>query len=121
MSKATLEERLKRQVVSERSAAGEQRVRFSKGLRAEVVKLVGQRGSQEQVAQALGLGRTTIHTWVATARTKSQKVEPAKLERVVVRDATVTVSSKLELVFPSGARVLGLGIEQLAELLRKAG
>jgi hypothetical protein len=52
---------------------------FSKGLRAEAVKLVALRASQEQVAEAL------------------------------------TVSGKPEPVFLSGARVLGLGIEQLAE------
>lgn len=118
------EQALKSRVANEREAAGKKRVRFSPWVRQEAVELVAGSGiPRDRFAQEMGIGKTSLQRWVlaALAVTKSARPpsERSKLRRVKIQAATPTAgdAAMLQLVFPCGARVVGLGLADLRQLL----
>lgn len=118
------EQALKIRVASEREAAGNNRVRFSQWVRQEAVELVASSGiPRDRFAQEMGIGKTSLQRWVraAAAVTKSARRPPVRstLRRVEIQSSTPAASdaATLELVFPCGARLVGLGLAELRQLL----
>ena len=122
-------EALKRRVQQERETSGSNRARFSKELKQEVAELLNTRGwGHRRVSKALGLSESSIYRWAEkiAPRAKTQ----ARDERPQFKKATIVEAaakhrleappvSELRLEFPCGARVTGLTLEQVAELLRR--
>lgn len=112
---------LRRRIDGERTASGQQRVRFSKNLREAVLALAGAPGwSRERAASALGLASSVLYRWHAQANPQTQSAprsEAGALTRVEVVGSASANPDDLVLVFPNGAQVKGLSLEQLAHLL----
>lgn len=122
---------LARKVAAERLAAAPQAVRFSKGLRQQVVaatRLPGQ--GRKGLAGQLGLSASVIQNWIAMERRASKpvpvpvpvptakpKMTQPRLQRVTVEPSPSSPSGGLQLVFPSGVRLIGLTLQQLRELV----
>lgn len=121
-------EALKRRVQQERETSGGSRARFSNELKREVAELLNTRGwGHRRVSKALGLSESSIHRWAekVAPRAKNQQraVEPkfkrATIVKVDARRAVAPATrGTLCLEFPCGARVTGLTISQVAELMR---
>jgi transposase-like protein len=109
---------LKARVARERAAAGERRVRFSKWVRQEAVELVTASGtSRDRFAQEMGIGKTSLQRWVRAihGRKRGQQRATPAFHHVVV--ASPAPATQVAVVFPSGARLVGLGWEQVLQLL----
>lgn len=103
---------LRRRVNAEREAASGARVRFSEKLRADVSALLrGGDWGGTRLGEALGLSPSLVDRW-----SKGAKRASGRLRRVTVT-AAVEAEAELSLEFPSGARVRGLTMTQLAQLL----
>jgi transposase-like protein len=122
-------EALKRRVQQERElSSGRRRPRFSKALKQEVVALLNTRGwGHRRVSKALGLSESSIHRWAEklSPRGKNGRQTTTSFKRVAVVDAKATKSQHAEssdgslcLELAGGARVTGLTLSQVAELLR---
>jgi transposase-like protein len=98
---------LRRRIERERKAAGASRVRFSEGLRRDVVALAKRPGwSRDRVARALGLAPSLLYRWSTSPGGASapKKKSRSKLSRVrVVAPSSVDLDGKLELEFRCGA------------------
>lgn len=119
-------EALKRRVHQERETSERGRPRFSDGLKRDVAALLGTRGwGHRRVSKALGLSESSIHRWAerfAPRVTKQRDVAPGFKKAAIVgsddkRTSPVT-RAMLCLEFPCGARVTGLTLSQVAELMK---
>jgi transposase-like protein len=120
---------LRRRVDQERETSGPGRARFSKELKQEVVALLNSHGwGHRRVSKAMGLSESSIHRWAEKLsphgknphRTGGQKFKKA----TIVEDATNRVAAEarasgLCLELSGGARVTGLTLAQVAELMRR--
>ena len=109
---------LRRRVEKEQRAASG-RVRYSARLREDVVSFIEQSGmSRTRVAELLSLSETGLHRWLQKSRETVGRDRGTRLQRVeVVADNPSREEQALELVFPNGARVIGLSIKHVSELL----
>ena len=109
---------LRRRVEKEQRAASG-RVRYSARLREDVVSFIEQSGmSRTRVAELLSLSETGLHRWLQKSRETVGRDRGTRLQRVeVVADKPSREEQALELVFPNGARVIGLSIKHVSELL----
>jgi transposase-like protein len=122
-------EALKRRVQQERETSGSRRARFSKELKQAVAELLNTRGwGHRRVSKALGLSESSIHRWAEkiAPRAKNQPSdEKSQFKKATIVEAaakhTLAAPSvgELRLEFACGARVTGLTLEQVAELLRR--
>lgn len=105
---------LRRRVDAERRVSGNRAVRYSAELRRDMLALLeGPEWTQTGLASATGISASVIQNWrKATTPRKSE----GSLQRVYVTPPQAP-SEELELVFPSGARVRGLTLAQVAALL----
>jgi len=121
---------LKRRVQQERElSSSKRRPRFSKALKQEVVALLSTRGwGHRRVSKALGLSESSIHRWAEklSPRRKKKCQTTTPFKRVAVMGAKATKSqhaessdSSLCLELAGGARVTGLTLSQVAELMRR--
>jgi transposase-like protein len=112
--KAT-EQGLKARLAAERSAArrrGKKRVRFSLAVRREAVELAAASGrSREAFALDLGLSKTALQRWVKSSQYR------AGFHHVKVEEPRTEPAAELVLVFPSGARLIGVSWEHVRQLL----
>ena len=115
------EQALKARVASEREAAGKRRVRFSKWVRREAVELAVACGTpKDRFAEEMGIGKTSLRKWIGAADDAEpvRRSQPPRLRRVAVQTSPLPAGmDSFDLVFPSGARVLGLNDVQLLRLL----
>lgn len=116
------EQALKARVASEREAAGKRRVRFSQWVRQEAVELVvGSVLPRDRFAQEMGIGKTSLQRWVRDAPSGKKSTPQSgrsKLRRVEIQASTPPANvAGLELVFPSGARLVGIGWADVRQLL----
>ena len=122
-------EALRFRVVEERRQAGKNRVRFSAGLKQAVADLASTADSRNQLSIELGLGSTTLDTWVRRLQVEkgaavespppsTRNTTQARLKEVaVIADASTERGTHLlTLRFPSGAS-LALTVEELRALL----
>jgi transposase-like protein len=107
----------KARVARERAAAGERRIRFSKWVRQEAVELLVASGAKRgEFAKEMGLATTSVQRWLrAVDAKKGPRYEARGFRRMSVEGHTG--AGQLELVFPSGARLIGLSWQQVRELL----
>jgi transposase-like protein len=122
-------EALKRRVQQERETSGSRRARFSKELKQEVAELLNTRGwGHRRASKALGLSESSIHRWAEkiAPRAKNQPIDgksnfkKATIVEAAAKHTLVAPSvGELRLEFECGARVTGLTLEQVAELLRR--
>ena len=115
MEKQELVKALRRRVKSEREAASTGRVRFSAGLRRDVVSLLQSPDwGRAQLSEALELAPSLLFRW----RKESRSAPAAgRLKKVRVVGEAVAPGGELELVFPSGAKVRGLTMAHLEKLV----
>ena len=122
-------EALRLRVAEERRQAGKHRVRFTAGLKRAVSELASTADSRNQLSRELGLGSTTLDTWVRRLEVgegaafeslslPARNTTQARLREVtVVADAAAEDAGRLlTLRFPSGA-CLALTVEELRALL----
>ena len=107
----------KTRVARERAAAGERRIRFSKWVRQEAVELLVASGAKRaEFAKEMGLATTSVQRWLRAVDAKKPGPREARgFRRMTVESQAGT--SQLEVVFPSGARLTGLSLQQVRELL----
>jgi hypothetical protein len=106
-----------------RAALAEARRRHGRAypaeLRAQVLRLVDRAEWEGRspcaMAKSLGLAPTTLLGWQRTAPATSPFLP------VVVRDLPPAPRAALSLVLPSGVRVEGLSLDDVATLCRKVG
>ena len=113
-------ESLRERVLSEKGESSKGRVRFSEGLKASVSEFtLGCSESQEEVAKRLGVSHSALYAWVFKRHGRVRRRTKAPgLRRVSIVETKS--EERLELVFPSGARVQGLRLAQLSSLLGAA-
>ena len=121
MNEITLEA-VKSELGSETNARG-YRV-FSREARASAVEYATQRiaagASAEEVWLELGLRDWTLQRWLQQARRKPIETKPKGFARLEVRaKATTSLGSPLVVHGPSGVRVEGLQVAEVAELFRR--
>jgi transposase-like protein len=114
-------EDLKRRIAAERGGSHPKRARFSPQLKADVARFVlKSEMTREQTAKSLGLGKSTLEKWrvrsAKAVKTSKPRARARFKEVRVVKSGPVT-ARLLELVFPSGARVTGLTVAEVAELV----
>ena len=121
-------EALKRRVQQERGTAGRGRPRFSNELKREVALLLNMRGwGHRRVSKALGLSESSIHRWAEKFAPRAKNVRDvgrAKFKKAAIVDndekqATSSTVEALCLELPCGARVTGLTLSQVADLMRR--
>ena len=107
----------KARVARERAAAGNRRVRFSKALRQEAVELLATSGARRcEFAKEMGLSSTSLQRWELLFQVRGQDAhQPGAFQRVTI--ASSPAAADVELIFPSGARLVGLSWQQVRELL----
>jgi hypothetical protein len=113
---------LRRRIGQEREHAGTQRVRYSDGLKRDVLALLAlPEWSRDGLAKALGLAPSVVYRWSDRRRHSEARIAAQKrsgLRRVeVVQEARSETAGTLELELSCGAKVRGLTVEQLARLL----
>ena len=122
------ERQLARRVAAERKAAGSRKARFSVELRRDAAALVvASSQPRGEVAKALGLSRTVLQSWVMSEHGRVRKprraVEKPRAKKPTLQRFTIASTEAaarreaLDLVFPSGARVVGLTLSQVRALL----
>jgi transposase-like protein len=115
------EQMLKARVASERAAAGRRRVRFSPWVRREAVELAVASGvPRDRFSQEMGIGKTSLRKWIRAAQSSgaARRGEGARFRPVKVQSSTEPASGNmLAIVFPSGARLVGLSVAELRQLL----
>jgi transposase-like protein len=114
------QQRLKDRVSAERIAAGDKRVRFSKQVQQEAVALaVGSKIPRDELATAIGVGKTSLHKWIAAVHgSKRRRRARATLHRVEIAGGSPSgQAEELRLTFPSGVQLSGLSLVQLRILL----
>lgn len=108
---------LVRQLMGGRRGRG---VRYPQVVRQEAVRLADEAlasgASLSGIAGSLGVGEMTLSRWLEPARVGLREVEILGAEPAVRSSAVGVV-----LVSPSGFRVEGLELPQVAELLRALG
>jgi hypothetical protein len=109
------------------------RGRFTEALRQQVLTYLRARqeegGTQEEVARELGMSSWTLSRWSGRARRaeageerRAPSPQGARAFRAVeVKAAAAVGSGVLVLHAPGGVRVEGLGVAQVAALLRGLG
>ena len=122
--------KLRRRVAEERrQGCGRRGKRYSMELRRDVsayLRAARARGeSPNRVGPALGLTLPTAYQWSESPKKKEKgKAKPFRRMTIVaqhaVRDETVT-ASPIVVTGPGGLRAAGLGVPELAELLRRLG
>ena len=92
-------------------------MRFSKWLRQEAVDLLAISGrTRDEFAKEMGLAATSLQRWMLLHRVRELDVAPAgDFQRVTIESPVATAD--LAIVFPSGARLIGLSWQQVQELL----
>ena len=92
-------------------------MRYSSRLRADVVSFARESGlTKAEVSRVLALSETGVGRWLARETSR-----PPKLQQVaVVRERATSQRDGLELQFPGGARVLGLSLDDVRQLLGAA-
>ncbi len=112
---------LVRQLMGGRQGRG---VRYPQAVREEAVSLahaeLASGASLADIAAALGIGEMTLSRWLEPARVGLREVEILAAEPAA-RLAARPASAGFVLVSPSGLRVEGLELPQVAELLRALG
>jgi hypothetical protein len=111
------EQVLKARLARERATArkqGKQRVRFSLAVRREVVDVAAASGRpREQFALDIGLSKTSLQRWARSSQRRTAAFHHVKVEKAT----SGPKAEPLVIVFPSGARLTGLGWEQVRQLL----
>jgi hypothetical protein len=111
------EQVLKARLARERAAArkrGKQRVRFSLEVRREAVELSAASGrTREQFALDMGLSKTALHRWSRPSQRGAVAFHHVKVEQASIG----AEAEALVVIFPSGARLMGLSWEQLRQLV----
>ena len=111
------EQVLKARVARERAAArkrGKKRVRFSLAVQREAVELAAASGrARDAFALDMGLSKTALHRGAKAGQGRAGAFHHVKVE---VRSAG-TEAEPLSVVFPSGARLIGISWEQVRRLL----
>jgi len=111
------EQVLKAQLARERAAArkrGKKRVRFSLAVRRDAVELAAaSERAREAFALDMGLSKTALQRWAKASRRRAAAFHHVKVEV----GSTVTEAEPLVVVFPSGARLIGVSWEQVRQLL----
>src|SRR5512145_204719 len=123
--------KLRKRVVEERrQGCGRRGKRYSVELRRDVsayLRAARARGeSPNRLGPALGLTLPTAYEWSAAPKKKSKgKARPFRRMTIVaqptVRDETTVGTSQIVVTGPGGLRAAGLGVPELAELLRRLG
>jgi len=113
--------RLRSRIEATKKNAAGRRV-FDERVRAAVVELTrewAQAGKPRvELGRRLGLRESTISWWLKRD-SKRRKATPKVMPVEIVEDAGP--SSALMIVLPGGARVEGLTVDDVAELVRKLG
>jgi len=106
---------LRRRVNAERRTAGDKRVRFSDGLKADVLEALERLGwGQERLGNAVGISPSVLGYWASKRPTRGGV---GRLRKVRVAAEPPASSRSIDLVFPGGARVSGLTMADLAQLV----
>lgn len=96
---------------------------YPPGLRSEVTTCLGTMRAEgvawEQCKEALGICKATLYSWhrEASASSESTAMVPVKLRN----DKAATTSGGLRLITPGGHQLVGLDLNQAAQLLRALG
>lgn len=111
------EQDLKARVARERAAArkrGKKRVRFSLEVQREAVELASASGrARDAFALDMGLSKTALQRWAKAGPRRGGAFHHVKVEV----GSTGTETAPLVVVFPSGARLIGVSWEQVRQLL----
>jgi hypothetical protein len=122
--------KLRRRIAEERrQGCGKGGKRYSEALRRDVSTYLraarAKGGSPNQLGPALGLSLPTAYQWSATAHRRWEKPQAFRQMSIVAQPATgtntSTATSPIVVTGPGGLRATGLGISDLAELLRRLG
>jgi transposase-like protein len=115
------EQVLKARVATERAAAGRRRVRFSPWVRREAVELaVASELPRDRFSAEMGIGKTSLRKWISGAQSRRPAggIKGSKFRQVKVQSSTQPSSADtFAIVFPSGARLVGLRLAELHQLL----
>ena len=126
-------EKLRRRVIQERrGGSGRDGKAYSTKLRREVsayLQAARAKGmSPNQLGPALGLSIPTAYEWSSKAPTRKGKPSSKAFRQIVVAaEPTATtrdesnVVSRIVVTGPGGLQASGLGVAELAELLRRLG
>lgn len=123
--------KLRRRVAEERrQGCGQRGKRYSVELRRDVsayLRAARARGeSPNRLGPALGLTLPTAYQWSASPRRKEKSKAKAFRRMTIVaqaagREETTVGTSQIVVTGPGGLRAAGLGVPELAELLRRLG
>ena len=117
--------KLRQRVARERaSGCGKDGKRYSEALRRDVsayLQAARAKGtSPNQLAPALGLSLPTAYQWSSKAGGGQRKTKAFRRMSVVSQPAAAGTNG-IEITGPGGLRAVGLGVSELAELLRRLG
>jgi hypothetical protein len=116
---------LRRRVAREQAAGcGKDGKRYSEALRRDVsayLQAARAKGtSPNQLGPALGLSLPTAYQW--SSKTQGRQGKSKAFRRMsVVSQPTPAGASPIVVTGPGGLRAIGLGVAELAELLRRLG
>lgn len=117
--------KLRQRVARERAGGcGKDGKRYSEALRRDVsayLQAARAKGtSPNQLAPALGLSVPTAYEW--SSRTGGRQRKSKAFQRMsVVSQAATADANAIVVTGPGGLRAVGLGVAELAELLRRLG
>jgi hypothetical protein len=117
--------KLRQRVARERAAGcGKDGKRYSEALRRDVsayLQAARAKGtSPNQLAPALGLSVPTAYEW--SSKTGGARRKSKAFQRMsVVSQAATADANAIVVTGPGGLRAVGLGVAELAELLRRLG
>jgi|PlaIllAssembly_1097288.scaffolds.fasta_scaffold338407_3 hypothetical protein len=120
----------KRVAEEQRRGCGQRGKRYSVELRRDVSAYLcaaRARGvSPNRLGRALGLTLPTAYQWSVSPKKKEKgKVKPFRRMTIVAqpaaRDETTVGTNQIVVTGPGGLRAAGLGVPELAELLRRLG
>lgn len=122
--------RLRRRIAEEQAKGhGKKGKRYTQALRRDVSTYVraaiANGGSSYKLGPELGLSVPTVYEWSGKARAAKGKAPAFRQMSVVAQtmkgSGASSATSRIVLKGPGGLRAVGLGVGELAELLRRLG
>ena len=117
-------EALRRRIEAERAACAPNRVKYSDGIRREVLSQMKRMGwGANRMGNELGVACSVLSRWVQLAddrgrRPRSRSSRSRKMVKVALLGGVSPAGEGFVLEFPSGAKVSGLSYEQVKDLTR---
>jgi hypothetical protein len=99
--------------ISELSMNGQGKRHYTKSIKSAIRKLHGDGMSFKMIAEKTGIHFTTLHGWFATPKPKTA------FREIKVESKLESQEAIIEITFPSGAKVFGLGFADFVQVLKQ--